>query len=120
MKPPEADIANRAEIWDAMQMLYMDTDPALEIAYIARVCAESSYTVDELALILFNEVLPACRFNLGYLVAPQWAGFEKKWLINRVLQTHRFNKRKPLWFRSYTKTWWSQLKAEIERLRAVN
>jgi len=117
MKAPELDIEDRSKIWDSMQMLFMDTDPEFEIEYIAAVCAGSKYTSDELEAILFNEVLPACRFNLNMFPAPEWCGFEINWLIERVLKKHRYNRRKPIWFRFYTNQWWKKIKVEIEQLR---
>ena len=117
MEVPELDIEDRSKIWDAMQMIYMDTDPKYELDYIARVCVESKYTNQELRDILFFEVLPSVRFNLLMFPAPEWCGFETEWLIKRVLDKHRFGRRKPILFRFYTSTWWKKLEDKIEYVR---
>lgn len=118
MKPPCEDLENRKRVWDHLQMIFMDTDPALELPGLARVCAASPYSVDELEAILFNEVLPACRFNMFDLPAPEWAGFNLEWLTQRILVKHRFGRRKPFLLRRYTRGWWLKLKPLIEQERA--
>ncbi|MFT5046153.1 MAG: hypothetical protein ACI8UP_003132 [Porticoccaceae bacterium] len=45
----------------------MDTDVTLSYDYIARVCAESKYSVAELECMLFNEVVPALLMIIGWL-----------------------------------------------------
>jgi hypothetical protein len=54
----------------------MDTDVTLSYDFIVQRCADSKYSIDELENILFNEVLPALRFNMFILPAPEWAGFQ--------------------------------------------
>ena len=117
MDRPEVDLADRKEVWDSMQMLYMDTDVSREIDSIAKVCAKSKYSIDELETILFVEVFPACRFNLVMLPAPEWSGFEINWLVDRVIQKHRHGKRRLLFLRYYTYSWWKKLKPKIEDVR---
>ena len=102
MDTPEQDIKDRTPIWNCMQDLYMDTDVALSYKYIANVCASSKYTLDELEAILFNEVLPALRFNMFSLPAPEWMGFREEWVVERVLKKHRYGKRPPWVLRKYT------------------
>ena len=63
--------------------------------------------------LLFNEVLPAVRFNLLMLPAPEWAGFDKEWLRDRILKKHRFDRRRPLWFQLYTRYHWRKLRPAI-------
>ncbi|MCH9674057.1 MAG: hypothetical protein K0U93_21645 [Gammaproteobacteria bacterium] len=120
MNPPENDLPSRLPVWDAMQMLFMDTEVTHEYQYIARVCAESDYSEDDLARILFNEVLPALRFNLDALPTPQWTGFELQWLRERILTSHRFGRRRPWRGRRYVARHWQPLRAEIRRLRALH
>ncbi|QGX40764.1 DUF7079 family protein [Permianibacter aggregans] len=117
MLEPEQDLEQRLPVWDALQMLFMDTDVTFEYESITRICAASSYTIAELEAILFNEVLPAVRFNMFLFPAPEWTGFEREWLKNRVLKKHRFGKRKPLLLRWYTHCHWHKLKAMIEQQR---
>lgn len=113
MKAPELDLANRVPIWDAMQMLFMDTDPEDWLQHIADVCAASAYSMEELEAILFNEVLPACRSNLFILPGGEWRGFAPEALQQMVLQKHRFGRRKPLLLRHYTAEFWRELKPMI-------
>lgn len=119
MLPPQDDIDARAPLWDHMQMFWMDTDPQYEIAATALACAESKYTIDELKRIFLNEVRPAVSFNLYAGPAPEWTGFELKWLKERILKTHRFQRPLP-WkvFHPYAYNWWNKLEAEIVLRRA--
>lgn len=117
MYAPEHDLAARTVVWNQLQMLYMDTDVAQEYAEIARICAESAYSESELEDILFNEVLPAVGFNMFCLPAPEWTGFDRKWLQKRVLQKHRFGKRRPLILRRYTRKHWRNLRRVIAAYR---
>jgi hypothetical protein len=117
MKHPKDDLEARTPVWDALQMFYMDTDPALFLESAAEVCARSPYSLVEIEAILFNEVLPACRFNLFMLPAPEWAGFATDWLVQRILRKHRFGRRLPLLCRRYTRDWWRRLVPLIEKRR---
>jgi hypothetical protein len=100
-----------------MQDLYMDTDVTLSYDFIAQRCAGSKYNIDELESILFNEVLPALRFNMFILPAPEWAGFQSDWLVKRVLAQHRFGKRKPWILRRYTQDHWTLIRQKIQEIR---
>ena len=115
MLPPADDIQDRKPIWDAMQMLFMDVDDRDEISHIASVCAGSKYSLEELKVILFKEVFPACRFNLFSTPAPEWRGFELDWLVDRILQKQRHGKRNLWFFRRYTKSHWHQLEAALRK-----
>ena len=109
MKRPEDDVEVRTPVWDSLQMFFMDTDPADFLQDMAEVCAKSPYSEEEIEAILFNEVLPACRFNfIG--VAPVWEGFETSWLVERILKKHRFGRGRPFLLRRYTTSWWKWLK----------
>ncbi|WP_444926778.1 hypothetical protein ACJJI4_01265 [Microbulbifer sp. TRSA002] len=118
MKSPEIDIKDRTPIWDCLQALYMDTDVSLSYEYIAKCCGQSKYSLKELEEILFNEVLPALRFNMLDFPAPEWAGFETKWVVERVLKKHRHGERRPWVLRTYTNGHWKKLKPLIEIERA--
>lgn len=113
MQSPENDINDRTPVWDALQMLFMDTDVTLSYDYIVDVCGSSKYSADDIEAILFNEVMPAVRFNMLMLPAPEWCGFETEWLKKRVLKKHRFGKRRPLWFRLYTNSHWKTLRPRV-------
>jgi hypothetical protein len=117
MKHPKDDVAARTPVWESLQMLFMDTDPALELEPMAEVCAHSAYGVEELEEILFQEVLPACRFNMFLLPAPEWEGFETGWLVARILRKHRFGRRRPWLLRRYTREWWERLAPMIRERR---
>lgn len=111
--PPKDDVAARTPVWDSLQMIFMDTDPAIFLRDMTDACANSPYAIDEIEEILFNEVLPACRFNLFAGPAPEWSGFEAGWLVARVLKAHRFGRRRPIILRRYAMEWWQQLRPLI-------
>ena len=113
MLPPEVDVEDRTSIWDALQMLYMDTDVTLSYDHIVETCRLSKYTPDEIEEILFNEVMPAVGFNMLMLPAPEWCGFERKWLVARVLKKHRFGKSRPWFFRIYTNAHWKKIRPRV-------
>lgn len=118
MLQPADDLDARAPVWDQMQMFWMDIDPAFEIEATARVCAESKYSIEELKQIFLNEVRPAVSFNLYSGPAPEWTGFELKWLSDRVLKTHRFGRRLPFKIlHPYAYSWWTKLELAIEKQR---
>ena len=97
-------------------MIYMDTDPALFLDPMASVCAASPYSLGELEDILFQEVLPSLRFNL-FSMAGDWEGYEVGWLTKRILEKHRFGRRRPFLWRRYTKRWWARLSPMVEERR---
>jgi hypothetical protein len=122
VNPPGEDIDDRALIWNQMQMFWMDTDPGIFLPEIARACAESKYSIDELKAIFWNEVRPAVAFNLWMLPAPEWTGFELEWLKGRVLKKARFGRPVRLtWLSPYAADWWRKLNQAIlsERNRAT-
>ena len=120
MQPPAHDLRDRQPIWDALQMFFMDTDSDLLVDSIARTCATSKYSLDELETILFQEVLPACRFNLFTLPGGEWRGFGLEWLTARILEKHRFGKRRPLILRQYTQGHWKKIRGRILALRGLD
>ena len=76
------EITERKPIWLALSDLFLDTAP-LDYGYIARVCAESRFTIDELEMILKCEVAPVLLPNLSN-VAGQWIGFNENWLVGKI------------------------------------
>ncbi len=117
MLPPEQDVTDRLPVWDALQSLFMDTDVTLAYPGIVRVCSESKFSLPELDEILYNEVLPALRFNLFMLPAPEWSGFQADWLRERILEKHRYGKRRPVVGRLAVAGHWKKLRAEIDAAR---
>jgi hypothetical protein len=118
MKHPADDLDDRSRLWDQLQYFWMDTDPAVLLPHVARVCAESKYTLDELEAIFWNEVRPAVAFNLRIPTAPEWAGFDLEWLTARVLATHRYGRPLPWrWLYREDRAWWDRLAEAIRRLR---
>jgi hypothetical protein len=119
MDDPSRDLDARSAIWDQMQMFWMDTDPGLLVDSIADTCASSKFSLDELEHIYWNEVRPAVSFNLAMLPAPEWCGFEKSWLVARVLKKHRFGRPLPWKFlHPYSRRWWLRLRSAICERRA--
>ncbi|HSX61884.1 MAG TPA: hypothetical protein VLF18_16965 [Tahibacter sp.] len=119
MKPPADDLDARSRIWDQMQYFWMDTDPACLLPQIARVCAESAYSIEELEAIFWNEVRPAVAFNL-LSAAPEWRGFEIQSLQRRILAKHRYGRPLP-WRRLHAdaRKDWESLRAAVAALRGT-
>ena len=117
MVKPEDDVQDRTAVWDVMQDLFMDTDVTLSYELIAAECSHSKYSLVELEQILFNEVLPAFKFNMFYLSAPEWKGYKREWVVERVLAKHKFGQRKPWIFRRITMQLWVVLKVLISAER---
>jgi hypothetical protein len=114
--------ATREDVWVAMSNLYLDTDIELFIEPCASVLADSPFSREELARILFEEVHPALVLNL-MSVAGEWGFFEKAWLCERILrqQTARAWRR---WLarrllRKYPRALWPRLDEIIIRLRST-
>lgn len=115
---PSQDLRCRRPVWGCLQMLFMDTDPADHLPEIVSVCSASPYSVEELRRILFDEVLPACRFNLLDPVG-EWKGFSLDGLEGRILRTHRHGWRLPaLFLRRYAQRWWLRVRRGVELQRS--
>jgi len=120
MEAPEQDLEDRSALWDVMQMVWMDTDVNMHLEEMARTCACSKYSLEELEQIFWNEIRPAVRSNLSILAgpAPQWSGFTLEELQRRVLAKHRHGR--PIrfrWLDPYSRSWWRNLEAAILALR---
>lgn len=107
------DEARRA-VWIAMSDLFLDTDVRLFYVDIARVCAESPYSQEELERIFREEVAPVVEPNLRSM-AGEWAGFDEEWLVNTI------SARKPggSWIGSIATDDYRAVALLIERLRAL-
>lgn len=119
MVHPSEDLEDRSRIWDYMQNFWMDTDPEILLPEVARICAESKYSLEELEAIYWNEVRPAVKFNLFMFPAPEWAGFELEWLKKRILEKQRYGKPLP-WkcLSPYANSWWQKLKIAVLNQRS--
>ena len=85
MDKSEQELERRKQVWFALSDLFLDTEKSLSYEYIARVCAESGYSLHELKQILDSEVAPVCSANL-LSVAGVWTGFDEQWLVTRILE----------------------------------
>ena len=120
MESPEKDLIDRKPIWGTMQMVFMDKDVDYEIDnYIVVICAKSKYSIQELKEIFFNEVHPACIFNLFSGIAPEWAGFEIEWLSDRILKKNRFGKPISKWSLFFQWGIWKQIEKGIIEHRKI-
>ena len=112
-------IETRKPVWIALSELFLDTDPSLAYAYIARTLAASPYTLNELYAILCYEVAPLLKINL-YAPAGVWEGFDEDWLVKKL--TPGIN-RKP-WFSfglpKAIQADWQETKRYIEIYRQKN
>ena len=109
MLSPEEDLENRRPVWIACSVLFLDTE-LQEVDYksIARACAQSPYSWEELDTIMFQEVWPAFRMNL-YSTTGEWAGWPPEFIEEQVLEAQKRKWRLParfsLLFRSFRKDW---------------
>jgi len=87
-----ADLA-RVQVWDALSELFLDSERNDEEQLcLAEVIADSPFSFEELAHILFFEVVPVCGPNL-FSMAGEWSMFDPDWLIEKCLKQqtkHKF------------------------------
>ena len=68
MKKPEDDLEARKVVWDAMHVLWLDTDvDEIYLPTSAAQCAKTAYTIAELEQIFWHEVYPVMWPNYGAL-----------------------------------------------------
>ncbi|MCG8442534.1 MAG: hypothetical protein MI723_12065 [Caulobacterales bacterium] len=118
MRRPEEDLADRRPVWDAMHVLFLDTDvEALHLASSAIACARSKYAIGELERIFWGEVCPAMRVNI-WSVAGEWAPLDRDRLAELILARHRFGRPAPFrrW-RVYPRRMWAKLAAAVTEAR---
>lgn len=111
----------RYEVWEALSILFLDTEISGDLAHIARVLAQSPYSLDELEHILRVEVNPVLKSNLSIMGGAWiWDGFDQDWLIAAC--SKRMN-RKSSWFtrqvHSVIREDWEKVKQEIIQLRTA-
>jgi hypothetical protein len=121
MKAIDQDLCKRQPVWEALSTLFLDTSLSAELPRIAKVCAESPYSIPELRTILFSEVFPACRTNLSPSLWPggEWSGFDPDWLRDRIREKHRHGKRPLVSGWLHTSYGWARLKPRILALRTA-
>lgn len=121
MLPPEQYLEARQGAWDAMHLLFLDTDvEGLHLDYAATKCAETQYSVKELEQIFWSEVYPTMRWNI---LDPfgEWTPIDIENLTEAILHRHKFGQR--IWFRrlrSHPSKYWNKLKSKIVLLRGLN
>lgn len=70
-----------------MSDLFLDTElQEQDLQRIAATIRASGLSIAEARGVLLNELCPALLFNLKS-IAGEWAGFDEKWLIDRILDT---------------------------------
>lgn len=78
------NIVHRRPIWIALSDFYLDTElQDSTFRYIAFTILESPYSLEEVKAINKYELFPVLQANL-LNPAGEWAGFEKKWLIDNI------------------------------------
>ena len=120
------ELQSRVQVWEALADFWLDTELVdYEFDHIARVIAESPYSVAEIRDIHDYEVAPAVSGNLAS-VTGEWAGFDSKWLAARchayALRRHSPLFRLRIWLqrpllRSYTERYWQQVMLRVRALR---
>ena len=124
----EENLEKRKAVWAALSDLFLDTDVELSYEYIARVCAESSFTLEELKEILENEVAPVCSKNF-LNIAGEWTGFDEEWLecnIKVRIQARKsmfkvlFNPLENFGFYLYIEKHWKKLEPIIIQKRKAD
>ena len=118
MLPPEDDLEERQRAWDAMHVLFLDTDvDAFYLDDAAKKCAKTRYSMKELEVIFWREVYPTMRSNL-WDIAGEWTPLDIEGLSKAILKRHRFGRR--LWFRdlrSHPTEYWNKLRDKVVRFR---
>jgi hypothetical protein len=110
----------RIAVWQALSNLYLDNDVSLEYPHIAQTLADSPYTLEALHEMLMYDVHPALHANL-MIVAGEWAGFDREWLLERIAQTRaqpRWRRRLTHLFVRWIRDDWRIVAAIIAQLRA--
>lgn len=123
LRSPQNDLAQRRPVWEALSILFLDTElTAIDFAYAAKTLAASPYTDAELAAIYHAEVEPVCRSNIGW--APgYWAGFPDGWIEQAVLERGLDATRAPADVQDahgYTTWGWGGLQQRVALLRRLS
>lgn len=79
----ESQLEERRPVWEALSMMYLDTDVSLFRAWRVQVLSTSPYSLEDMDAILRDEVHPVCFSNL-LQPAGEWAGFDPAWLEQAI------------------------------------
>jgi hypothetical protein len=122
MERPELDVDRRFRVWDAMSEMYLDNElTERNIEWIAKVCADSPYTLRELDQIMFCEVWPVLASNLLSYVG-EWRGFDAEWLKRTILEKCRTTYLLPWWMNPIKLIFWWKwfaVRARVKSKRSV-
>lgn len=83
----ESQLDERRPVWEALSMMYLDTDVSLSRAWRVQVLSASPYSLEEMDAILRDEIHPICFANL-FQPAGEWAGFDADWL-EQAIRDHK-------------------------------
>jgi hypothetical protein len=120
------DLLTRAPVWEVLASFWLDTELLeQELDHIARIIAESPYTLEEVQTIHRYEVAPAVSANL-LGIAGEWSEFDSDWLNARCAQFA--SRRHSIWFRTriwlqiplinfFTSKYWRQVIPRVVSLR---
>ncbi len=82
----DLDLSRRRPVWEAISDLWRDTElQEYEADYIAKVLAQSRYSIKELHEIYAFEVAPVVWANFLSAVPSVWAGFDIEWLTKEII-----------------------------------
>jgi hypothetical protein len=112
----EQTIAPRRPVWIALSDLFLDTDVRISYPSIARILAESPYSIQELRMILDDEVTPVVQGNL-LAVAGEWAAFDEEALVEEMAKQLGKPRWAPLMVNMDRE--WEAVSRLAERLRAL-
>ncbi len=117
------DIAERSKIWIALSDLYLDTElQEYTYRHIAKIIAESSYTLSQVRQIDKTEVFPVLYPNMLSSLGV-WDGFHTTWLIEtiqkKIAQENFLNRiTRNLTYRLFKKTFaadWEKIREALPR-----
>ena len=117
------DIAERSKIWIALSDLYLDTElQEYTYRHIAKIIAESSYTLSQVRQIDKTEVFPVLYPNMLSSLGV-WDGFHTTWLIEtiqkKIAQENFLNRiTRNLTYRLFKKTFaadWEKIRDALPR-----
>lgn len=85
LRAPHDDLPQRRPVWEALWILFLDTElTEVDIAASAVILAASPYTDQQIAAIYHAEVSPVCESNIG--MAPGfWQSFPDGWIEQAIL-----------------------------------
>jgi len=119
MKRPEDDLKARQIAWDAMHVLWLDTDvDAVHLDDAAAQCAQTAYSISELEQIYWQEVYPAMHSNVQS-IAGEWAPLALETLSAEILKRHKFSR--STWFKRFrpmANRNWDKLRSRIVKIRS--